>query len=187
MENKQEHQLIDLILSHYEEAQYIATHFTKAKQQLTEEIRQIIIKALSEKLKNDFLVEPGKDTSHTISQIWIKIKGKEMSGLFFGIESFSGTGSFGDSFFIGTCNASPNIHFKKIKGIIPDGNKFWAIRKVLTEFENLEVNFNAPLTLRKLHGDELKNRFTNHIVEEIEHYLKKHTPILIELFKIMKP
>lgn len=184
MENQQENELIDLIFSHYEEAQYIATHFKKAKQQLTEEIRKKIISELSEKLKNKYLVEPGNDTSSNISQIWIKLVRKESQGLFFGIESFTGNGPFGESFFIGIFNSSKNSDFYKHKGVTTEANIYWTNRSVFTLFEGYPVNFNAPTTLQRLHTDEkFTLRFTAYIVQEIEKYLSEKSNLLNDFLK----
>lgn len=182
MDNKEEKELIEVMLRNYEEASFISANFTKVNQALGEEIRQKVIAKLKVKLKDKYIVEAGKTAQNVYSQIWVSSTESIDSTIFFGIESFSGKGHFDGHLFIGIFNNGSG-KYKEQKSN-PNYYKVWNNRFQLRDLNDCVLNLSNPETAMKLHGDKaFKEDFVEHIVAEIVEYLAKETKPLLEFLK----
>ncbi len=185
LETEDINQLNDAMLRQYREANYIAKNFTIAKNKFTESIRQNVIELLKKALLPDFNIHEGNNTSQLYSQIWIKLKNHDDAPLFFGIESFSGTGNIDGSLFIGifkiegeakTFDTSEQNFFK---------SPVWFNVSVFDDYEGYKINMGNPETISKLYNDNIfRNEFINHIVNGTVAYLDNQKKIISDFIQI---
>lgn len=172
MENKEQEELIKMMLENFEAASYISKNFDKTHRLIGEEIRKRVIEKLKDKIGEEYTVIPGSNAINSkYSQIWIYSKNFENSLVYYGVESFSGEGNHGGKIFIGVRNLkqdpkSPieNLRYKKK----------WNEEKFPEVFNGQVVNFNNYNLIASLvDDDEQKEKLVNHIVEFVLDYLKR--------------
>lgn len=185
MDNQAEKELMDIMFQYYEEASFITNNFNKARQSIAEEIRQLVYESLSEKISNIYDLEMGNPTTSTYSQIWFYLKEFSQSNLYFGLESFSGTGWHNGDLFIGVFNnGATKSKFGEQAGN-SNTNKWWVDQHLIKEMGQVKINFSNADTLRRLHTDvQFKKEFTEHIVMQVIEYLNWKTPLLISFLQI---
>ncbi|MBJ6118091.1 PD-(D/E)XK nuclease family protein [Pontibacter sp. BT310] len=176
MQGKDQQELTDLMIKYFKESEYVAANFIRVSTAIKERLRQSVLKKLKERLGDHHTIVSGHPAEKFYSQIWIKIKGMEEEPIFFGLESFSGNGQghFGGALFIGTINLLDG------ENEYTRNNKFykhrWYNAYVLNEYEHYEANLKHGDLLQKLNSDNsFRDKFENHIVEEVEQYLIKET------------
>jgi hypothetical protein len=179
MENNLENELIKEILIHGEEAAFIAENFIIARQSFGDIIRQSVFQGLAKVIdKSLFSISLG---DNKFSQIWIKLKGNEASDFCFGIESFIGNGPCNKCLYIGIFNwkkEAGRYSPKSVKDLL--FNEYWQNVRVISDFNQIEVNFANPKTISKLYNSEnLKEDCINHIIKEVLEYLNEYAAPLI--------
>ncbi|MDO6392075.1 PD-(D/E)XK nuclease family protein [Pontibacter sp. BT731] len=176
MAEKQTQQLINLMLSHYKEAEYIAANFNRVTIELREEIRQSVIKKLQEHVGVNYTITAQNAFNNPYTLIWIKLKGMEDKPIFFIVETFSGLpkGHFGGALFVGTVDVSKD-ESEFMRNNDHHIHRWYNAHK-LNDFEQYELKLSNSDLLQKINSNSnFKNNLVDHIVSEIEAYLAKET------------
>ncbi|NDK56820.1 PDDEXK-like family protein [Pontibacter fetidus] len=176
MAEKQTQQLTNLMLSHYKEAEYIASNFNRVTIEIREEIRQSVIKKLQEHVGASYTITAQNAYNKPYTLIWIKLKGMEDKPIFFIVETFSGLpqGHFGGALFIGTVDVG-----KDESEFMRNNDHYihrWYNAYKLNDFEQDELKLSNSDLLQKINSDSIfKSNLVEHIVNEIETYLARET------------
>jgi len=187
MDKKEQQELIDLILKNSVASSFIASNYTRARQQLAEKVRKEVFKSLQTKLENSYFVCLGNNTSYPNSQIWIRPINTKESHLYFGVESFSGDGHF-QSVIIGVFNAHAPIKtgYADLDGNTPT-SKWWINVKPFDDFQDVKINFKNPETISRLNLDKgFRIDFVSDTVRQIIEYLDSETEALVKYIKRVK-
>lgn len=182
MDNKEQKELIDIMLRHYEESLFIASNFNKAKQKLTEKFRVDLYNLLQSELGSKYQIIKGNDTSNRHSQIWIKPLETQFSHLYFGVESFSGDGNFDNKLIIGVFNnhAPVRTGYADVNDNESD-SKWWINIKPFEDFRNVKIKMNNPELIILIHSNpEFRECLIKDILRQIEDYLKTETEPLLD-------
>jgi len=185
MDNKEQKELIDIMLKHYEESLFIASNFYKAKQKLTEKFRQDVYELLQSQLSDKYQIIRGSDTSNQNSQIWIKPLETITSHLHFGVESFSGDGNFDGKLIIGVINGNaPNRTGYADVNNNESFSKWWINIKPFEDFRNVKIKMNNPELITLIHSNtEFRDGLIKDVVTQIKDYLNTETDPLIAYIK----
>lgn len=183
MNENEEQALIRLILNNFEEANYIAANYSRAKESVCEDIRTHTITQLRSTIGERYDIFCGNSISTKYAQIWIKPKGIENPQVFFGIESFSGNSEY-SNLFIGTfIHLDSKKQYKKLN-TQERNNMYWADSLDIRPFDNYASDLSQPKFVQILASDEtIKNRFVDHIIEEMKQYLSIHEQNVIDYLK----
>ena len=181
MDTEKEKELIKLMFEHFEESTIISNNFISAKNDLAEKVRQHVITKLQEKISENYIIEPGHDSSKKYSQIWIKIKEKEKSDLYFGIESFNDCSNQDRELRLGVMNDSPKrSNYADIERTT-EQSRWWMNVSIVKDYEGYKVSLGNAKTIQKLYSDNIFfEGFVEHIVIEIEDYLSIETKHLLD-------
>jgi hypothetical protein len=183
MENKEQKELDDIILRNIKESAFIASNYEKVLQDIRRKIRNSVIDKLTQHLYGKYSISKGNKISDTYAQIWIKPIQLMDFYLYFGIESFSGRGNFNGHLFIGIFNSKASkdsgSRFADFEGNKPLSN-WWPDYKKLAGFEDCSMNLSNLDTIIEIANNKSKfDGFVNHIVEQIEEYIRVKMPSLI--------
>jgi hypothetical protein len=181
IDKKYMNKLHDTILHNYEATESIIANANQARKTICQDIYDKVFEKLTEKLKttDDLKVELGNDVYQKHSQIWIKTKNQRNRVLWFVVESFSGEGHFNGRMFIGILNPPPhNSEYKNPPNRTSISQ--WVINlQHIPKYKGYNINLKNAKTIQELHRDEtFKNEFVNHIVNEIEVYIRDEYPNL---------
>lgn len=185
MENtEEEKELLETIIKYHKEAKYIANNLIKAVARLNREIQKKAYSMLLEKLDNAYIVTLGNKPYEKYSQIWFKIRGKEESKLFFGLESFAvegrdACGDLGIGIFVNGGNYNPD--YSKLG---EKESNWWIEFQRINDYDGCRVNLTNSETLKRLQFEpEFQTKFVNHIVEESIEYLNRNREKVAGLLK----
>ncbi len=187
MHDEHEKSMFSLMLRNYDEAQYIAENFSEGTKNLCEEVRESVVESLQGTLADDrYTIETGDPITNPYAKIFIKLKGYEKKGLWFGIESFGSTGDSGN-LFVGVYIDDRKKHkgYKTARG--RHANNWWADKEhlaSLADYKEYVMAMQDGKTLLKLHEDEhFKKKFIRHIVNQTQKYLDEETKPLLRKLK----
>lgn len=159
---------IELMLEHFEEADYIANEFTKFKNKTLEDFRNLVFSKLKSELSEKYLVILGNSTSNKFSNIWLKLKNHSDKQLYFGIEGFNAT------LFIGVRDdGKSKLNYSQISGNTPTGTWWTNVEEIISENQNIDFTKKEILIgLAKI--QEYREELLNSILEHIRMYLEKN-------------
>lgn len=160
--------LIDLMLDHYEEAEYIASHFNSLKEKVLEDFRKEVYQKLKSELSENYEVVLGNPTFKKFSNLWIKLKNHPKSQLYFGIEGFNAT------LFIGVRDdGSSKLNYGQVSGNTPNGTWWTNVEEIISENQNIDFTKKEILIgLAKI--QEYREELLNSILKHIRMYLEKN-------------
>lgn len=189
MEQIEEKELIELMFNYFEESSFIAANFSKAQQNIGEEIRNQVAEKLRDSICKEFEIQLGKPTSNVYSQIWILLTNHKDSNLQFGIESFSGKGWNEGAVFVGLFNNNngKEKHPFSIEKKFENSNSsiWWIDQKYIGDFESFKVNFSDSKLISKLYKDpNFKERFIDFLVVESIKYINEKYQAIVEFYNI---
>lgn len=170
MDDKEKRELSDLILKNYEEAALIASNFRTTVGQLLSDFRHYVAEKLNEELKDKYKIYPSnEDVYKRWSHIWIKIKGREETKLFFGLTSFAvdTDGELALGIFIMNGQYLPEYVNIGVKN-----SNWWIGSQKIPDYEGYKMKLNDSKTLYKINTDNIfRNELINHIVLNTKSYL----------------
>ena len=174
-------ELINLIKNNLESATFIANNLLKAKQLIGDEIRNAVLAILKQRLPNDIDCALGYSIDQRFAQVWIWLKQFHREDVYFGMESFNGTGNFNGDFFIGIFNKNGlENDFTKSFNAKPE---WWYKIEKLT-YEGVAINFgDNNLLLNILKSQEYKTNLIEYIVSETLSYLDKNKQCVFDYLK----
>lgn len=181
MDNKEQEELIDLILRNYEVSNFVASNLNKAKQKLKENFRKDVLSMLEKEIGDEYLVTPGNEARSINSQIWIKPKVTVNSHLIFGIESFSGENYF-TNLIIGIFNKNPKIKplYTDVEGVVSKTSR-WLNVKEFDQYDGTKIHLSNPETILRIHSEEgFREKLVIDVVRQAKEYLKKQTEPLVK-------
>lgn len=182
MNNEEEKKLIEIMLEHYEEAEFIADNFTKIRVEFAERVRLAVFSKLeiASHAKNEFKIYKG-DPAHKInSQIWIKFSSDTESKIFFGIDGFSGRGQyFGGGLFAGVfTGGGEQVVFRDD---CVDVTKWWADKFEIPDLNGFKTNMGDPKTIKEFNfRDDKFQQLVDHIVAHSQKYIDDNEVALKE-------
>ncbi|WP_430972514.1 PD-(D/E)XK nuclease family protein [Sunxiuqinia rutila] len=186
MENKEQQELINLILSNYEEASLIANNINKAATGVRDRWRNKVIELLEEQISDNYQISRGDLIHRKFAQIWIKPIGFADRILHFGVESFSGNGIPDSRLFIGVVNlhATPKVRdpYWDNEQNTPRSN-WWTNVYYFEDIEGLKMDSNDPKTIRELANEDTLNKVSEALVDQILDYLDQETKPLLAYFQ----
>ncbi len=166
-DNKLEKDLTKLLVDHFDVAVYVKNNFAKARQFVGDEIRHIVRNKIEEKIGDRFEVLIGYPITNTYAQIWIKHKEKNNPQVFFGAESFNGTGNDGGKLYVGIFNTDglENDFTKSYTGV--NAKRWYEVIDIA--HNGVAINFINDDLISKIinNEDDFKNEFTTHIASVI--------------------
>jgi len=171
MDDKQEKQLIKIMLAHYEESEFIANNFLKVRDEFAERVRQAVFKKLESIYMNKLDVWEGSPANKKNSQVWVNYKLNPNQKVFFGIDGFSGRGDyFGGAVFAGVfTNGKDNIEFKEDRKNV---SRWWADKMEMPTLDNYKINMGDPDTIKQFCFDHDKfEQLIKHIVGYSQQYI----------------
>lgn len=183
MNENEEQALIRLILNNFEEASYIAANYSRAKESICEDIRTRAMTKLRARIGERYEIICGNSISTKYAQIWVKPIGFDNPQIFFGVESFSGNSEYAN-LFVGTfIHLDSKKEYKKLN-TQERNNMYWADSVDIKPFDNYSSDLSQPKLIEILASDEtIKNRFVDHLIDEIEQYLSVHEQNVIDYLK----
>jgi hypothetical protein len=184
MDNKEQSELMTLMLNNYEEASFIASNFNKAKDDIKESVRMLTYKNLRETISDRFEISCGKGVGERYSQIWLELRELRHKYICFGIETFSGhaDANFGGDLFIGIYTGGNSNKINLPNKEVATG--WWMNILRIPPYEGVTVNLDNQQTLIKLHSDSsFKLGFVEHIVKECISYLNAQEPSLVSFLQ----
>lgn len=176
MAEKEQHELTNLMLSHYKEAKYIAANFNRVTEGIREGIRQSVVENLKKRYGSTYTITTANASNKPYTLIWIKLKGFEDSPIFFIVETFSGNpqGHFGGALFIGTVDVS-----KEESDFMRNNNHYihrWYNAYKLDDYEQNELKLSNSDLLHRINSESnFRSNLVEHIVNEIGAYLARET------------
>ena len=167
MDTNEEKELFDIILRHQEESAVISANYNKAILSVYDELRNAIFEKLKTKISNNYNVLLGSKVHAQISQIWIKIKGKNETKIFFGIQGFSIANGFRIGIYVYN-----GLYLPEYEKLGHKESNWWIGETHFDDFKGFSSNINDPKTIYKLFSDaDFQIGFVNHIVNETIQYL----------------
>jgi hypothetical protein len=185
MNNEEEQELLEVILSNYESSRFLANNINKTIANFNHKIRVSIFDSLTKKIGEKYQINYGNSTENANSQLWIRIKGYETEKLFFGIQNFSVNvdSYFGKGIFIGIFIMNGN-YADDYKNLGEKKSNFWSAIKPFTNYKNLEIDLQNATFLNKLFtSEDFYDGFVEHIVTETIEYIENHTDDVIPFLK----
>lgn len=187
MENKQSAaDLEKLILENIELSRAISLNYRKVLIDIRNGFQQEVYDQLKKELSNDWTVAIGKKANGPNASIWIKPPNKD-KGLWYGIETFSGIGSFKDQFIIGVIDINRQYAKEFTKALEKEAIQTrgpWLDFKILDDQEGRELNFNDDLFVVRLKKDSnYRERLKVHILKSFFDYFNRIHEIILQLTK----
>ncbi|HTE23666.1 PDDEXK-like family protein [Flavitalea sp.] len=171
-DNQHQAELLQLLAANLQEASFVSSNFEKAKQLIAENVRQTVIKQLSNRL-NDLTIAIGKDISEKYAQVWVYLPEFGHKNVCFGIEAFNGLGNYGGDLYIGIFNPEPNS-ISSYGGMEKSEGEHWSLLSFIT-FEGSNINLGNTELLAQIQSDtDFTKRLIDSIVEFIIQYIIQH-------------
>lgn len=179
--NNEEEELYDLILKNQDGASIISANYSKAIQFVYNKLREDVFNQLKVKISDRYNLYLGSKVESTFSQIWIKIKGKNETSLFFGIQGFSLDNGLRIGIFVNNGQYKPEY--------VKLGQKWsncWIEFIDFDDFEGFSADITKSRTIYKLYSDpDFQTGFVNHIVNNTIEYIEENyssvNPLLSEV------
>lgn len=176
--HKMTEEVRNLILKDLESAKIIAENFHAAKNDLLERIRNSIKKNLeaSEYISSYYIIKTADSKAgDKNSKLWFRHKQvKDGTGIFFGIEPFSGWGHYGPDMFIGIIDLD-STHLNLFEKDISDLKILGWWRGVENlQFENSNIILSSMHTLQSLSDKEKLNKLIDSIVRQTISYINRY-------------
>lgn len=173
----------DLILKNLETAKVIADNFYNAKNDLLDKIRTTLKQKLeaSDYISKDYIIKTeGSKAGDKNSKLWFHHKNvANTTGIFFGIEPFSGWGNKRNNLFIGILDLH-SAHTELFQKFDFEISGWWRGVEYL-QFENSDITLSSINRLQFFNDDMNLNNLVDAIVQQTIEYIKKHQEVYIKI------
>lgn len=175
MNDKAKKELHNLILNNYEEAKKIADNIDDAYFNVSRDIKSSVFKQLEEKIGEEFNLYEGKDVNSSYSQIWVKVKGKEETKIFFGIQSFARRpNDFGNKIFVGIF-VKGGVYTDEYSDLGKKYSDWWLGIERIPNLNETPIHLRNIETIKNLHFDpDFKKAFVDQIVNTSIEYIERN-------------
>ncbi|MFT4806382.1 MAG: hypothetical protein ACI9YE_003616 [Psychroserpens sp.] len=170
MENSQEKQLNNLMISNYAEAEFIASNFDSLRNEIRDSVRNAVIKSTNKQLEDSgfsFKGTKGSKITNPYAQIWYNNGSDKFS---YGVESFSGQGHLNGAMFVG-------VYVKNIVDLPASIEKKsgWHSKEPILNEEGKEINFsNSDLLIRLHYEKEYKKELVENMTTQIMKFIQSN-------------
>jgi PD-(D/E)XK nuclease superfamily protein len=183
-DKQHEKELIELVINNYEAALFVNNTILKARHRIADSVRVAVREKLKVNMPAGLTAGIGVDIDKRYAQIWVWHDLFPQAQLYFGIESFNGTGNYNGDLFIGVFNsnltansytnefaANPPIHWYEV---------------VFLEFEGAHVNFGNDAMILKIQNlVGFKDKLIEQITSQILGYILSSEQKLLDHLKAM--
>jgi len=173
LNKEQQKPLNDIIVKHFEEAQYIADNYQNVINTIRERFRKELAKRLKTKLNDNlFSVKAGRPIHQNYSQLWIHYKNRKHIPFSFGIEPFSANGFGNGTMFVGLF-----AYNGAVCEALPKANKLgdaWQHHLELETASGNNLHLNSKYLLKVLYDSttDAYEKLVKHVVEQIITFIK---------------
>lgn len=171
-DNQHEGELIELVMKNYEAAAYVTGAFNKARLRIADDVRYTVLEELKTGLPGDLTAGITEKIENRYAQIWVWHKDYPKAQMYFGIESFNGTGNHRGDLFMGIFNpdGKPNAFTEKRELTA----KHWHFEQFLL-FDGARINFgNDSLIANIQNSPVFKQSLIEHITREFIDFILLH-------------
>lgn len=172
-DNQHEKELVQTLRNNYSTAIYVKNNLNKARLAIAQELREMVVAELKQKLPAYFEVGQGVPIDKKYAQVWIWHKEFPNAYLYFGIEPFNGDGRNGGNMFVGVhnFNATENEYTLANNN---HGDLIWYHQEYL-KIEEGFINFNNEQTIIQVQESfEFKQKLIGEIVNQSIAFVLKH-------------
>lgn len=182
-DTQHEKELINLLVEHYEVAAFVKNNMSKARQVVGDEIRYAVFEQLEQKLnKDEFNISIGEAIHKTFAQIWIWHKNYPNADVYFGVESFNGTGNGGGKMFVGIFNSTGKAN-EFTKALLDEKGKHW-YNGIDLKLDDVPINFaNDELIINILKQDGFKDKLIDYIATMVYDFVITNKDIVLTYLK----
>lgn len=179
LENKQDIELSKIVLDNLEEASYISSKYDQVVNNIRNNFRNKIIKKLKSDIENHptlkaYKISTKKDASNKYSSLWLNHPSSSSKKIWFGVESFSGTGHLEGDLFVGIFCENLTIGDEYIS--IPSANK-WQHYKLLTHNDE-KLNLANNNFLKELNNKTTIEIISKDVSNQIISFIESHNDII---------
>ncbi|WP_286844130.1 MULTISPECIES: PD-(D/E)XK nuclease family protein [Sphingobacterium] len=174
-----------LIIENIELSRAVSVNYREVLIDIKNEFQQEIHDRLKKQLPDGWTIAIGKKANGPNASIWIKPP-NEQAMLWFGIETFSGMGSFKDQFIVGVIDMKRQ-YAEEFNRSFENHNTFqkkdtWLDYKIIKDHEDKGLNFNDDLFLVRLEQDtDYREALTEHILNVFSDYFNRSNEVILEL------
>ncbi|WP_313263601.1 PD-(D/E)XK nuclease family protein [Sphingobacterium sp.] len=173
-----------LIIENIELSRAVSVNYREVLIDIKNEFQQEIHDLLKKQLPDGWTVAIGKKANGPNASIWIKPP-NEQAMLWFGIETFSGIGSFKDQFIVGVIDMKRQYGEKFTRAFEKhtlQKKDTWLDYKIIKDHEDKGLNFNDDLFLVRLEQDtDYREALTEHILNVFSDYFNRSNEVILEL------
>lgn len=185
MENKKSAaDLKKLIIENIELSRAVSLNYREVLINIKNQFQQEIHDQLSGRIGEGWTVAIGKKANSPNASIWIKPPHVD-SGLWYGIETFSGTGFFKDQVIVGVIDMNRRYaqgFDKAFEKETPQRRMPWLDYKIVKDHEGVAVNFNDDLLVVRLEKDtDYRKALTEHILKVFFDYFNQSNNVILSL------
>lgn len=183
---KMSEEVQNIILRNFSSAEQIVKEFDKIKYKISGSIRNRITEVLISKLGSKYNVFTRNKVGDTNSGIWLELKDYQNTGIYFGIEPFSGKGNVRNELFFGILDLND-----KHKNVFQNHNfkctRWW--RDVdffdnVEDYKNNQINFSDSQFISFLGQNPIKqDELINKIVAQMIEFIQSKESSLINVCK----
>lgn len=183
-DNQHETELIELLMNNYEAAAFVTNTLVKARHRIADGIRYAVFEKLRTALPLGIQAAIGSNIDHRYAQIWIWHKSFENASLYFGVESFNGTGNNGGNLYVGIYNKGGTANdYTKAFGTDPP--KYW-YEELFLSFDGAHINFGNNNLIINIHqSNDYAQKLIEHITSCVVVYVASREQKILEALKAM--
>ncbi len=184
-DEKQNRELRKIMFSNIEAAKAISLNFDKYLNDIKIDFQNDVASTLTAKIGQDWEVVIGNTADRVNAQIWVKAKNFKDFPLWFGLESFSGKGNFGNDFIIGLISLEDKLGSAKFVNTFEESTnekKWWYDYVYLKNLTALNIDFTNEAFLAKLfNDDDFKQEILDCIVNGFLVYFNERSNKVLDL------
>ncbi|MGJ1508177.1 PD-(D/E)XK nuclease family protein [Sphingobacterium siyangense] len=173
-----------LILENIELSRVVSRNYREVLVDIRNQFQQEVYSRLKKEVPKDWKVAIGKKANGPNASIWIKPP-NEQAMLWFGIETFSGIGSFKDQFIAGVIDMRRQYGEKFTRAFEKhtlQKKDTWLDYNIIKDHEDKGLNFNDDLFLVRLELDtDYREALTEHILKVFFDYFNRSNKVILEL------
>ena len=175
-----------LIIENIELSRAVSLNYYEVLTSIKIRFQTDIYNQLTGKVLKNWTVDLGKKANSPNASIWIKPPNVE-SALWYGIETFSGTGFFKDQFIVGIIDMNrryAEVFDKSFKKEALQTKMPWLDYKIVKDHENNPLNFSDDSFLVRLESDSVyREGLVQHILNVFFDYFNSSHEVILELTK----
>lgn len=179
---KMEKELKKTLFDNIEEVNLIANNYDRILSEVKVDFQKKLLEHITstiKKIDSQWSVVIGAKADTNGGNIWINHATINDKNLCFGMENFSGKGTFATEFFIGIFS-SKRIDLETLE-TLKNTESCWRDKQSLTDKYSKPIDFSDAIFIAKLYKDEkYKTELAGHVAEQITNYFNIHKQTIID-------